>query len=878
MALAKAFYLTRLKLRAFALLYQDSVVHRFLGFNDQVRDLQASPPGMFFYNQRAIFFACSGLLLIITGVLILALGADTKEIATLGVMSFFWLVAAGVTLAFHPSFIRRIRHWSESAVTSRLPPLFARYFVIDFVTVFAMIFIGRIRGLNLDVFAFLLVANTIVYSAYIGGGRGFSLLVPGILYLLLVLTFLFLPFPATSIMSEPPVWFNASLYLASLLSMLVVSVISVTVISWLRSREYQTTQRQLESLGAFEDLLASASIQKQPNKKEENYLSEFGELRFRQRMRQVLDELCSNKIVFWYHSACLWFEKNRDGKPVLLPGPNVNFDEAHDLKEGIDADEEFLSSERLVIINSMKYRRGRWQTITPRFRSDLDAPAAFVPLRRGEKRIGVLALYGKEGELPPPGQDRAFLKSLASIISNTMEQWEGRFKAFPHRDMNELFTCQSLDQVFPRVVTILQRYLRAGACEVIFKSDERGKSMSVVAALGFAEDRIGKEYEVGRGKTGTCAEKGVTIRVDNVEQRRLEGFDPDYLEALERAHGDPITSWMAIPIGRRGHNHGVIKVVNRTAPWPWFTDDDQELGEDLALRLQVIIQKFLYVKRTEEAKIDSERQTQQAKLSASKASVAQTQAEGAARQLKNALMTMTHQLQGPLNPVVGALSGLQLLTLPKTMQQDIELAKALAESCLTLCWGTSATFAKLIGQKVSFAPDEIDAPAEMRKLCLMLQLANTDNELDFKYKEDDDFPRLRINRAVFTSVLFSLIHNAMKYAEKASTVYLECTFERDTGEAALKVKSVGVRIYPHEKETIFKAFERGRDLKNSSLRYNGTGLGLWVARELMLSVGGDLTVELTQDYPDLSVFVVHIPGGEQKPLKQIDPRKDDAVS
>jgi signal transduction histidine kinase len=275
--------------------------------------------------------------------------------------------------------------------------------------------------------------------------------------------------------------------------------------------------------------------------------------------------------------------------------------------------------------------------------------------------------------------------------------------------------------------------------------------------------------------------------------------------------------------------------------------------------LQVIIEKFLYINTTEEARRDAQEQARQADISAKKASKLQQEAEEAAHQRQMDLMTMTHQLQGPLNPVIGTLSGLQQALLPKDIAAEIEFAKALTESCLTLCWGTSATFAKDAGQIISFSPDEIDAPSEMRRLCRMLQLTNTDNELAFKYREDPGFPKLQMDPAVFTSVVFSLIHNAMKYAERYSTVFLECTFERNTGEAALKVKSVGVPIYPQEKERIFERFVRGQAIKGTNFRYSGTGLGLWVAKQLMLSAHGDLTVELSEKHPDMSVFIVHIP-------------------
>ena len=112
---------------------------------------------------------------------------------------------------------------------------------------------------------------------------------------------------------------------------------------------------------------------------------------------------------------------------------------------------------------------------------------------------------------------------------------------------------------------------------------------------------------------------------------------------------------------------------------------------------------------------------------------------------------------------------------------------------------------------------------------------------------------------VFTSVFYSLIHNAMKYAAPYTHVTLECSFERLTGTAALKVKSFGEPILPVEKELIFDKYKRGKVMEETGRHHSGVGLGLWVARELMKAVGGDITLELSPNDPALSVFIVLVP-------------------
>jgi signal transduction histidine kinase len=204
---------------------------------------------------------------------------------------------------------------------------------------------------------------------------------------------------------------------------------------------------------------------------------------------------------------------------------------------------------------------------------------------------------------------------------------------------------------------------------------------------------------------------------------------------------------------------------------------------------------------------------------------------------------------------------------PRQSEQYTQLdhMDALVEDALALCLGTFTTFGREAGQQISYNAEEIDAPTELRMLCQRLQRTNARDDLNFAFKKEPGFPTLRMDRKVFTSVFYSLIHNAMKYANRQSRVSLECGFERPSNKAVLKLKSYGVPIHPSEREQIFHKYQRGAIVEKTGRSHGGVGLGLWVARELMRSSGGDLTVELSPTHPELSVFIVHV-AEEASPL------------
>lgn len=854
----------RLRGSQFYRLYQESVINHFLGwirirgkypFDDRVKDLQGRPLGMFFYNQRAIFFLSALVFVLALLLLALFLPSTDEMLRHITFMTIFWGIGVMVTGALHPIFKSKLRGWAGSPVPFDYPPLFDLYFFLDWLLVFSLITVSRWQGLKLDAFTFLLFANTVVYSTYIRGGRNLLRII-SVLVSLAVITFLL--YPGINVATAEPQWFYTILYVGPILSTLVASVALVTGISLLRSLEQQVTQRRLELLGEYQSILSQPVIS--PHISEDaSTLGKPTELQFQQQVLSVLERLCSLEAPFWFDAACLWYKEHHEYRgEVFLPGPYVNFDKAGEYSEGIDSTSWLLEPEALTMITSLAYYFGEGQLAHPQFRNTQDVPAAFIPISRAGRNVGVLALYGREGGARLQRQEEGFLKSLGAIISNTMEQWEGRYKTFPQVEMDNLFKYDALKDVFRHAAEIMKNYLVAEGCMVIFRRDpsDAAAEMDISAWVGFNDYILANRYRVGEGLTGQCAETGVTIRCDDVPGHP-DLFDTNLLNGMRAAHGTEIHSWMAIPIGPKGRNYGVMKVINRSSRCKWFTKEDQRLGESLALRLQVIIEKFIHFEMLAAATEEAKRQSEEAKEKSEEATAEKKRAEETAAKRQEDLMIITHQMQAPLSSVVGAVTSLQRKVLPKDVKNTLDYIQALVDDGLTFCYGTTTSLALTAGKKAHFDIAVFDAATELALLCKRLQKTNARYDLNFSFHKAEGFPPLHMDKDMFTSVTYSLIHNAMKYSDELSQVSLMCVFK--DGEPVIEVSSVGEPILRGEAELIFQQFKRGRIIEETGRHHHGVGLGLWVARKLMREIGGDLHVILPPKNPRLSIFVMNFP-------------------
>lgn len=102
-------------------------------------------------------------------------------------------------------------------------------------------------------------------------------------------------------------------------------------------------------------------------------------------------------------------------------------------------------------------------------------------------------------------------------------------------------------------------------------------------------------------------------------------------------------------------------------------------------------------------------------------------------------------------------------------------------------------------------------------------------------------------------VLQNLLQNAIKYSPQGGTVTVR--LERHNGQAALGVSDQGIGIAPEQLERIFDLFYRGG--LNASQSAPGTGLGLYVVKEIVSLHGG--TVEVTSQEGEGSTFTVRLP-------------------
>jgi len=123
----------------------------------------------------------------------------------------------------------------------------------------------------------------------------------------------------------------------------------------------------------------------------------------------------------------------------------------------------------------------------------------------------------------------------------------------------------------------------------------------------------------------------------------------------------------------------------------------------------------------------------------------------------------------------------------------------------------------------------------------------------FYYQKPDNFPPLSLDEMKIRQVVMNYLDNALYYTPKGGRVYVELKCDND--KIDFVVTDTGLGVPKAEQHKLFTKFFRAQNAKQ--MRPDGTGLGLYMTRKIIIAQGGDPRV--LEDYSLLGTSSVKIP-------------------
>jgi signal transduction histidine kinase len=322
---------------------------------------------------------------------------------------------------------------------------------------------------------------------------------------------------------------------------------------------------------------------------------------------------------------------------------------------------------------------------------------------------------------------------------------------------------------------------------------------------------------------GTVILEGQTISLDRVSDHPLH-----YRRADDES-GFQTHSLLAIPMRVRENIIGVLEAVNKK-DGGWTLDDNQYL-EILASQAAIALENAKLVAKLRDAYEDLSRLD---------------------RMKDDFIAIASHELRTPLGVILGYASFLK----EEAHGQASEHANIVLNSALKMRQiiedMTNLRYVKLGNAELELSSTPLAEVMARALGDVRSMLEAQGHHLNYISPPSGLMVKVDLNKMVMA--ITNLLNNAIKFSPKGQAI--EFTYQVHDDDVWLMVKDQGIGLEAQHTEKIFEEFYQVED--HMTRRHNGMGLGLAIARAIVLAHGGRIWAES----PGLnlgSIFFISLP-------------------
>jgi len=204
------------------------------------------------------------------------------------------------------------------------------------------------------------------------------------------------------------------------------------------------------------------------------------------------------------------------------------------------------------------------------------------------------------------------------------------------------------------------------------------------------------------------------------------------------------------------------------------------------------------------------------------------------------IATASHELRTPLAAVYGAAQTL--------LRHDFALDETGRERFVSLIADESERLGRIVNEillanqldagRVDMEVEPFD-PADLVERVVEATRAHTPPTVTVSHSAAEDLPSVSADADKVRQVLVNLIENAIKYSPEGG--HVEVDVGEHDGAVRFGVRDEGLGIAPEDQDRIFEKFYRADPQMVRGV--GGTGLGLYICKELVGRMGGKIWVE-----------------------------------
>jgi signal transduction histidine kinase len=219
-----------------------------------------------------------------------------------------------------------------------------------------------------------------------------------------------------------------------------------------------------------------------------------------------------------------------------------------------------------------------------------------------------------------------------------------------------------------------------------------------------------------------------------------------------------------------------------------------------------------------------------------------------AEQLKRSfLMSVSHELRTPLTAIRGHVEAIRegIVTEPEHVTASLDIVAAETDRLERLV-GDVLDLAKLQAHRFTVRHEEVDLDRLLDQAYGAFAEEARRRDIDYRLAGTGEAPVIVSDGDRVLQVITNLLSNAFRWTPDGGRIELELA--ASNGVVSVDVRDTGPGVAPAERSRIFDAFV--------SEDTNGTGLGLPIAQELAVALGGSIELQSQVDRGSLFRLVL----------------------
>ncbi len=246
---------------------------------------------------------------------------------------------------------------------------------------------------------------------------------------------------------------------------------------------------------------------------------------------------------------------------------------------------------------------------------------------------------------------------------------------------------------------------------------------------------------------------------------------------------------------------------------------------------------------------------------------AKSVAEDAAKSKEIFLANMSHEIRTPLNVIIGMIRELGKQNLGSDQRFYVAQSDSAAKHLLTIL-NHILDMAKIESGELKLENLDFSISAVASNAYSILHSQAEEKNIDFHLIVDENLWQAHIgDEGRIKQVLINILGNAIKFTESGSVIFRVDLVNDNTNEQRIKftIKDTGIGMSEEFLDKLFNKFAQEQNTSNR--KYEGTGLGMSIAREMIILMGSDIEIKSNKGNGTTVTFELVLPKGDISKLR-----------